>query len=351
MSPTQLTTDPAPSGAGFFVHGIAGAAANPATDSRHLLGLEHLSAETILGILDDAERELARLERDRRPTGELAGVTVVHAFFEDSTRTRTAFELAAHRLGATVASFGSSGLSLSKGETLLDTLRIFAANGADIVVVRHASAGIPEFLARELEVGIVNAGDGAHEHPTQGLLDLMTLAQVWNGRFAGRRFAIVGDIAHSRVARSAIHGLLKLGVTVTVAGPPTLMPAGVEALGVALAPTVDDAITDADGVMTLRLQRERMDKGLLPSLGEYAREWGLDERRVSRLAQGGVVLHPGPVNRGVELTPEVADGPRSVILRQVRNGMGVRSAVLKRSAKALAAEGRLAVGGTREGRA
>src|SRR5262245_25708260 len=350
MSPTQLTTDPAPSGAGFFVTHLGERAANPAIDPRHLLGLEHLSAETILGILDEAEHELARLERDRRPTGELAGVTVVHAFFEDSTRTRTAFELAAHRLGATVASFGSSGLSLSKGETLLDTLRIFAANGTDIVVVRHSSAGIPEFLARELEVGIINAGDGAHEHPTQGLLDLMTLAQVWERRFAGRKFAIIGDIAHSRVARSAIHGLTKLGVSITVAGPPTLMPSGVEALGVSVAPTADDALAGADGVMTRRLQRGRMEKALLPSLGEYAREWGLDERRVSRLAPHGVVLHPGPVNRGVELTPEVADGPRSVILRQVRNGMGVRSAVLRRSAKALEAAGKLAIGSRGEGR-
>ena len=335
MNPTHVSTDPAPSGAGFFVHPPTGGVPSPATHPKHLLGLEHLSAETILEILDDAERDRARLERDRRPTGELAGVTVVHAFFEDSTRTRTAFELAAHRLGATVASFGSSGLSLSKGETLLDTLLIFAANGTDIVVVRHASAGIPEFLARELELAIVNAGDGAHEHPTQGLLDLMTLRQVWDGRFAGRRFAIVGDVAHSRVARSAMFGLVKLGVAVTVTGPPTLLPQGLEAFGVTVAPNVEDAITGADGVMTLRLQRERMDKGLLPSLGEYAREWGLDAERVNRLAPGGVVLHPGPVNRGVELTPEVADGPRSVILRQVRNGMGVRTAVLRRSALAL----------------
>src|SRR6185295_3109355 len=166
----------------------------------------------------------------------------------------------------------------------------------------------------------------------------------WDGRFQGRRFAIVGDVAHSRVARSAMWGLTKLGVSVTVAGPPTLMPAGVETFGVSIAPTVDDALEGADGVMTLRLQRERMDKGLLPSLGEYAREWGLDARRVSLLAPHGVVMHPGPVNRGVELTPDVADGPRSVILRQVRNGMGVRAAVLRRSAKALAAAGALAVG-------
>lgn len=341
MRMTKPTSDPAPHGAGFFRKPGSRDSQEPPSgvaveaDPRHLIGLEALSRQTILDLLDDAERDLSRLLEDRTPTTELAGITVILAFFEDSTRTRTAFELAAHRLGATVASFSSSGLSLSKGESLIDTMRIFEANGADLAVVRHGSAGTPGLLARHTGLGIVNAGDGAHEHPTQGLLDLMTLRQVWGG-FEGRRLAIVGDLAHSRVARSAIFGLTKLGATVTVAGPPTLMPAGIESLGVTVAATVDDALAGADGVMALRLQRERMERGLLPSLSEYARVWGIDAERVRRMKPDGVVMHPGPVNRGVELSAEVADGPRSVILQQVRNGMAVRCAVLRRSAWAIA---------------
>jgi aspartate carbamoyltransferase catalytic subunit len=305
------------------------------TDRRHLLGLEHLDRAEILAILDDAENDLARLKHDRRPSDELAGVTILLAFFEDSTRTRIAFELAARRLGAVVASVASGGLSLSKGETLIDTLRIFEANGTDIVVVRHASSGVPAFLSQHIGMGIVNGGDGTHEHPTQGLLDLMTLRQVWRGDFANRRVAIVGDIAHSRVARSAIFGLGKLGVAVTVAGPSTLIPAAVEGLGCTLAPTVEDAVLGADAVMALRIQRERMDRGLLPSLSEYARGWGINAARVALMKPEAVVMHPGPVNRGLELAVDVVDGPRSVVLQQVENGMGVRTAVLRRSARAL----------------
>ncbi len=319
----------APHGAGHF--------SSPST-GRHLLGLEGLPREELFEILDDAERDLARLSADRSPTGELRLLTVVIAMFEDSTRTRVSFQIAAKRLGATVSTFSSHGLSLSKGETLRDTLRIFEANGADVVVVRHASPWAPAYLAEQIESAVVNAGDGMHEHPTQGLLDLMTLRQAWGGRFEGRRIAIVGDIAHSRVARSAIFGLTTLGVEVTLAGPATLMPAEVERLGCTVASTVDEAMEGADAAMALRIQRERMEKGLLPSLAEYTRVWGIDAARVRRMQPDAVVLHPGPVNRGVELAPDVADGDRSVILDQVANGVAVRCAVLRRCAGALARE-------------
>jgi aspartate carbamoyltransferase catalytic subunit len=227
---------------------------------------------------------------------------------------------------------------VSKGETLLDTLRVIASMRVDILIVRHASSGTASYLARYLDAAVINAGDGRHEHPTQGLLDVMTLREAWKGRFEGRRVAIVGDIAHSRVARSAIHGLNALGVDVTLAGPATLIPAEVELLGVAVAPTVEDAMAGADAVMTLRIQKERMDAGLLPSLGEYSKVWGITAERMALLKPEAVVLHPGPMNRGIEIAPDVADGPRSVILDQVGNGVAIRCAVLKRCAGALARE-------------
>ena len=329
MNPPYRPAALAPHGAGLF---------SSASASRHLLGLEGLPSEALIAILDDAERDLARLSSDPSPTDELRLLTVVIAMFEDSTRTRVSFQIAAKRLGATVSTFSSHGLSLSKGETLRDTLRIFEANGADVVVVRHSSPGAPAYLAEQIESAVVNAGDGMHEHPTQGLLDLMTLRQAWRGRFSGRRIAIVGDIAHSRVARSAIFGLTTLGVEVTLAGPGTLMPAEAERFGCAVAATVDEAMDGADAVMALRIQRERMEKGLLPSLAEYTRVWGIDAARVRRMKPDAVVLHPGPVNRGVELAPDVADGERSVILDQVANGVAVRCAVLRRCAGALAQE-------------
>jgi aspartate carbamoyltransferase catalytic subunit len=301
--------------------------------SRHLLGLDGMPRVTLLEILDDAERDLAHLTADRSPRDELRDATVVIAMFEDSTRTRVSFQIAAKRLGATASSFSGSGLSLSKGESLRDTLRIFEANGADVIVVRHPSPGAPAYLADQVGSAVVNAGDGMHEHPTQGLLDLMTLRQAWSGRFTDRRIAIIGDVRHSRVARSAIYGLRTLGTTVTVAGPATLLPAEVERLGCAVAPTVDEAMEGADAVMALRLQRERMDQGLLPSLSEYTRVWGVDAARVRRMRADAVVLHPGPVNRGIELAPDVADGDRSVILDQVANGVAVRCAVLRRAAR------------------
>jgi len=305
-------------------------------DARHLLALEGMPRETLLALLADAARERAWLALGEPNRPDLAGVTVVLAFIEDSTRTRTSFEIAARRLGANVVVFSPAGSSLNKGETLLDTVRLFEAMGAAVAVVRHPEGGVPAALARQLQMlGIVNAGDGMHEHPTQGLLDLLTLQDAWNGRFEGRRLVIVGDIAHSRVARSAIAGLTTLGAHVTVCGPGTLLPADVRQLGCDVADTLDDALAGADAVMALRLQRERMETGLLPALSEYARLWGLTPERIERMNDGGVVLHPGPVNRGVEMAHEVADGPRSRILEQVANGVAVRCAVLRRCAEAI----------------
>ena len=314
----------------------AGPFSRPA-DSRHLLGLEGMPRETLVELLADANRFRGRLDDDPRAvTGELAGVTVCNAFFENSTRTRVSFELAERKLGATSVSFAAFESSTAKGETLLDTLRVIESMRVDLVVVRHQASGAAAFLARHLDTGVINGGDGRHEHPTQGLLDLLTLSRAWQGRFEGRRVAIVGDIAHSRVARSAIQGLRTLGSDVVVAGPPTLIPPGLEPLGVRVAGSADEAVDGADAVIALRLQHERMEQGLLASVSEYARIWGIDARRAARLGTGGMVLHPGPMNRGVEIAPDVADGARSVVLEQVTNGVAVRCAVLKRCASALA---------------
>jgi len=317
---------PAPPGAGAFLQ---------ACDERHLLGLEGVPPESLLNLLDSARRYREKLRTPRWCSDELRGVTVCNAFFEDSTRTRVSFELAEQRLGAMHTTFAASGSSLSKGETMLDTLRVMTAMHVDLVVVRHRSAGSPAFLARHLDAGIINAGDGEHEHPTQGLLDLLTLADAWNGRFEGKRLAIVGDIAHSRVARSAIFGLTALGATVVIAGPPTLIPADAESLGCTRAGTVEEAMRGADGVMALRLQRERMESGLLASLGEYARVWGIHRERIGLMRPGAVVLHPGPMNRGVEIAPDVADGCESRVFMQVENGLAVRCAVLAHCAATL----------------
>lgn len=284
--------------------------------------------ETLNSLLEAARRYRERLSSGPWQSDALRGVAVCNAFFEDSTRTRVSFELAERRLGAMPVSIGESGTSLAKGESLLDTLHVIVSMHVDVVVVRHRSSGMAGFLARELDVSVINAGDGQHEHPTQGLLDLMTLHDAWKGRFEGRRIAIVGDLMHSRVARSAIAGLNILGARVTVCGPGTLVPAEIEALGCELAPTVEDALRGADAAMALRLQRERMERGLLAAGGEYARVWGLTADRLRLMADHAVVLHPGPVNRGVELTAEAADGPRSKILEQTANGIAVRCAVL-----------------------
>jgi aspartate carbamoyltransferase catalytic subunit len=352
MTSDTVAAVPTPPGAGIFstsetplgtatVPGDLGAPARSAgapaaADPRHFLGLEGLSRATLLTLLADAAREREWLKLGEPNRRDLAGLTVVLAFIEDSTRTRTSFEIAAQRLGANTVVFASAASSLNKGETLLDTVRLFEAMGAGLVVVRHPSSGTPAWLARQLgSIGVLNAGDGMHEHPTQGLLDLLTLHDAWQGRFEGRRLAIVGDIAHSRVARSAIAGLTTLGCRVTVCGPGTLIPAEVEELGCDVDATLEDALAGADGVMALRLQRERMETGLLPAIAEYARLWGLTPERVALLAPDGVVLHPGPVNRGVEMAHEVADGPRSRIFDQVANGVAVRCSVLRRCAQAL----------------
>ena len=328
--PATTMSAPAPTGAGAF---------SRLASTRHLLGLEGMSRADLNDILDRAQRFRDLLDGPGIQSQELRGVTVCNAFFENSTRTRVSFELAEQRLGATHVSFSASDSSTAKGETLLDTLRVVQSMRVDLVVVRHPSAGVAAYLARHLDAaGVINAGDGAHEHPTQGLLDLLTLRQAWKGQFEGRRIAIVGDIAHSRVARSAIHGLRALGAAVTVAGPATLIPTGLEALGVQRASTVDDAMRGADAVMALRLQRERMDQGLLASTSEYARVWGINARRVELLKPAGVVMHPGPMNRGVEIAADVADGPRSVIFQQVTDGVAVRCAVLLRCATARARE-------------
>ena len=316
---------PAPVSSGSF------SGYSPASDERHLLGLEGMSRDALIGLLEDAALEREWLRSGAPNRADLAGCSVMLAFIEDSTRTRMSFEVAARRMGANALTFNASASSLNKGETLLDTMRLFEAMGAQLLVLRHNMSGAPAYLAKHLRAtGVINAGDGMHEHPTQGLLDLLTLRDAWSGEFEGRRLAIVGDISHSRVARSAIAGLTTMGAAVTVCGPGTLLPHDVESLGCTVAPTVEDAMENADGVMALRIQKERMEGGLLPSLVEYAREWGVNHERVALMKPAAVVMHPGPVNRGVELQASVADSARSVILDQVANGVAVRCSVLKR---------------------
>jgi aspartate carbamoyltransferase catalytic subunit len=293
---------------------------------RHLLGLEELSREEILHILDTARNFREVLDRPIKKVPSLRGVTVCNAFFEPSTRTRLSFELAAKRLSADTLAFSSTGSSVSKGETLLDTVRNIEAMKVDVVVIRHSSSGAPHYLARRIQARVINAGDGFHEHPTQGLLDLYTIRE----RVAdlnGLRVTIVGDIAHSRVARSNIWALSKVGARVTLCGPSTLLPAEIERTGVRVVPRLEEALEGAQVVMVLRLQLERMKSGLLPSLREYARTFGVTREALERAGRP-LVLHPGPMNRGVEIDPAVADGPDSVILDQVVNGVAVRMAVL-----------------------
>jgi aspartate carbamoyltransferase catalytic subunit len=290
--------------------------------------MQELDAAEILTLVDTAGslQEIATREIKKVPA--LRGKTVVNLFYENSTRTRTSFEIAGKWLSADVVNFSAAGSSTAKGESFIDTAKNIAAMSPDVVVVRHSSAGAAAILARELACSIVNAGDGAHEHPTQALLDLLTIRER-KGHFEGLSAAIVGDIAHSRVARSNIHGMRKLGMTVTVAGPPTLIPPFIQELGVKVAYRLEDAIRDVDVIMMLRLQQERMHAGLIPSLREYSRYWGLSLDKLAAHARPDVlIMHPGPVNRGVELSPEVADGPYSVILDQVTKGVAVRMGVL-----------------------
>jgi aspartate carbamoyltransferase catalytic subunit len=295
--------------------------------SRHLLGIEPLTAEEINLILDTADSfaEISRREIKKVPT--LRGRTVVNLFMEPSTRTRTSFELAEKRLSADSLNFSASASSLVKGETLIDTARNIEAMAPDFIVMRHQMAGAPHFLARHCQSSIINAGDGSHEHPTQALLDAFTIRQK-KGRLSGLRIAIAGDILHSRVVRSNIFLLRKLGADVVLAGPPTLIPPGVEKLGVTVTHSMDRAVDGADVVMMLRIQLERQGKGYFPSLREYFNLFGLSEERVARAKKDVIIMHPGPINRGVEIASSVADGPYSVILDQVTNGVAVRMAVL-----------------------
>jgi aspartate carbamoyltransferase catalytic subunit len=295
---------------------------------KDLLTMQALDASEITMLVDTADslQEIAGREIKKVPA--LRGKTIVNLFYENSTRTRTSFEIAGKWLSADVINFSASGSSAAKGESFIDTAKNIEAMSPDVVVIRHSSAGAAEILARSLKCSIVNAGDGCHEHPTQALLDLLTIREK-KGHFEGLQVAIVGDVAHSRVARSNIHAMRKLGMTVTVAGPPTLIPPFVGELGVKVSHRLEDAIRDVDVVMMLRLQHERMTNGLIPSLREYSRYWGLTLDRLAAHARPDVlIMHPGPVNRGVELSPEVADGPYSVILDQVSKGVAVRMGVL-----------------------
>ncbi|HLA50515.1 MAG TPA: aspartate carbamoyltransferase catalytic subunit [Thermodesulfovibrionia bacterium] len=295
--------------------------------TKDLLGIKDLTPNEINFILDTASGFKDVLARDIKKVPPLRGKTVVNLFFEPSTRTRTSFTLAGKRLSADVVNFSVNTSSVVKGETLKDTALTIQSLGADFIVIRHASSGVPHFLSKILNISIINAGDGANEHPTQALLDLFTI-RSHKKKINGLTVAIIGDIAHSRVAKSNIYGLTKLGAKVRVICPPTLMPAGIDKLGVDVFHSIEQGIKNADVIMTLRLQLERQVKGFLPSLEEYFKLYGLTAERLKLARDNAIVMHPGPMNRGVEIDSEVADGPQSVILEQVTNGIAVRMAVL-----------------------
>ncbi len=294
---------------------------------KDLVSLASLSPDEIMLILEttDSFKEVSGREIKKVPA--LRGKTVVNLFFEPSTRTRTSFELAAKRLSADVINFSPSFSSVVKGETLLDTARNIEAMQADIIVLRHPAAGAAETLARGVKSSVINGGDGWHEHPTQALLDLFTLRER-KLEFKGLRVAIVGDIAHSRVARSNIYALTKLGAEVRVVGPPTMIPAYLDRLGVRICYDLDEGLQGADVIMMLRLQLERQGRALFPTIREYSRLYGLTPERVKLAEPGALIMHPGPINRGVEIAPEVADSLSSVILDQVANGVAVRMGIL-----------------------
>lgn len=294
---------------------------------KDLLGLRELDASEIEHILEMAASLKEISERPIRKVPTLRGKTVVHLFYEASTRTRTSFDVAAKRLSADSYSITASTSSLTKGETFLDTLKNLEAMRSDIFIIRHPTAGTPHRLAARTNASVINAGDGMHEHPTQALLDMLTIREH-KGRIDGLNVLIVGDIAHSRVARSDIWGLTKLGARVTVCGPPTLLPTQIESLGAASTLDLDSVVPDADVIVVLRLQMERMQQMLLPSLREYSKLYGINAARLQKARKDVIVMHPGPINRGLELSPDVADGPHSVILEQVTNGVAVRMALL-----------------------
>ncbi len=304
---------------------------------KDLLGIEDLSCEELDTIISTAESFKEVSTRDIKKVPTLRGKTVINLFYEPSTRTRTSFEIAAKRMSADAVNISVSTSSVVKGETLKDTAKNLEAMNPDCIVIRHSCAGAPHLLARYLRCSVVNAGDGAHEHPTQALLDMLTVKEK-KGTLKGLRIVIVGDIAHSRVARSNIIGFSRFGNEVRVVGPPTMIPPGIEELGCRVFTGMDDAIRDADVIMMLRIQLERQKAPLFPSVREYSRLYGLDTDRLSMAPRDVVILHPGPINRGVEISPEVADGPYSLILDQVTNGVAVRMAVFY-----------LLLGGAREG--
>jgi aspartate carbamoyltransferase catalytic subunit len=295
---------------------------------QHILGIEELSTESIDQILDTAKGFLEISRRTIKKVPSLRGRSVLTVFYENSTRTRISFELAAKRLSADTVNMSASGSSVSKGESLLDTAQTLDAMQCDAIIIRHPHSGAPHFIAPHVKARVINAGDGQHEHPTQALLDLFTMQERF-GKLQGLEVAIVGDVLHSRVARSNMLALKKMGAHVRIFGPRTLIPYGVEqAYGCEVAESLEQCVSGAHVLMALRLQKERMGAGFIPSLREYAIEYGINARLLKRLRSDAIVLHPGPVNRGVELSPEVIDGPQSLILDQVEKGVAVRAAVL-----------------------
>jgi aspartate carbamoyltransferase catalytic subunit len=295
--------------------------------SRHLLGLDGMAKEELALILDTAVSFREVLDRPIKKVPPLQGKTVVNLFFESSTRTRISFELAERRLSADVVSFATAASSVSKGETLKDTARNIEAMKIDMVVIRHAAPGSAHFLTRVVDANVINAGDGGHEHPTQGLLDMYTLREKF-GTLEGLRVCIVGDITHSRVARSNIYGLTTMGAKVSVCGPATLIPRDIEQLGVKVYHRLEDVIPEVDALNVLRIQLERQKSGLFPSLREYHRFFGVTKEKVSKAPKPITIMHPGPINRDVELSADLADSEHSVILQQVTNGVAIRMAVL-----------------------
>ena len=294
---------------------------------KDILGIQELSVEEINLILDTADSFIEISTREIKKVPTLRGKTIINLFYEASTRTRTSFEIAAKRLSADTINISASTSSVVKGETLIDTAKNLEAMNPDVIVIRHSAAGAPHMLAGLLRQSIINAGDGAHEHPTQALLDMMTI-RAKKGRIAGLKVAIVGDIAHSRVARSNIHGLTKMGAAVFVAGPATMIPRDIEKMGVVVHTRIEEAIREADIIMMLRIQTEREKQTLFPSLREYAQYFSLNRKNIGLARKEVLVMHPGPMNRGVEISPDIADGPHSIILDQVTNGVAVRMALL-----------------------
>lgn len=293
---------------------------------KDILGIKDLSVDEINMILDTADSFVEVSTREIKKVPTLRGKTIVNLFYEASTRTRTSFEIAGKRLSADMINISASTSSVVKGETLIDTARNLEAMNPDVIVIRHNSAGAPHMLSCLLKPSIINAGDGAHEHPSQALLDMLTIRSR-KGAIAGLKVAIVGDIAHSRVARSNIYGLTKMGANVAIAGPATMLPRHIEKMGVSVFRNIDDAIRGADIIMMLRIQTERERQNIFPSLREYATYFSLNTKNIGLAKADVLVMHPGPINRGVEISPDIADGPYSIILEQVTNGVAVRMAL------------------------